>query len=249
MLPAGLPATTGWQPVLPGSLGANPTLPCTCAILSNLDSTPMFSSVRPAPDFDRIASDIAIWHAYDPGVKAELYSTCLLTSAGACLIDPIPLQSETLEEVVRPGHVAGVIVTSSNHHRRSVQFAKQFSAPMFAHAATFPDNQPRELRRVADGDEICDGLRVIGIEGAAAGEIVLHYTPAGGTLIVGDALINFEPYGFTFLPGKYCSNEKEMRRSLRKLLDYKTERILFAHGTPILSRASDQLRRLLDSDR
>jgi len=208
----------------------------------------MFSSVRPAPDYDRIASDIAIWHAYDPGVKAELYSTCLLTSAGACLIDPIPLQSETLEEVVRPGRVAGVIVTSSNHHRSSVQFAEQFSAPIFARAATFPNNQPRELQRVADGDQICDGRRVITIEGAAAGEIVVHYTPRGGTLIVGDALINFEPYGFTFLPGKYCSNEKEMRRSLRKLLDYKTERILFAHGTPILSEAGERLKQLLTTN-
>jgi glyoxylase-like metal-dependent hydrolase (beta-lactamase superfamily II) len=107
---------------------------------------------------------------------------------------------------------------------------------------------PRLFREVADGSEICDELRVIGIEGAAPGEIILHYAPGGGTLIIGDALINFEPYGFTFLPNKYCSREKEMRRSLRKLLDYKTERILFAHGTPILSGASDRLQRLLRSD-
>jgi hypothetical protein len=39
-----------------------------------------------------------------------------------------------------------------------------------------------------------------------------------------------------------------MRRSLRKLLDYKAERMLFAHGMPILSGASDRLQRLLDSD-
>jgi len=65
---------------------------------------------------------------------------------------------------------------------------------------------------------------------------------------MGDALINFQPYGFTFLPGKYCSNEKEMRRSLRKLLTCKTQRMLFAHGLPILSRASDRLRQLLDGD-
>jgi glyoxylase-like metal-dependent hydrolase (beta-lactamase superfamily II) len=107
---------------------------------------------------------------------------------------------------------------------------------------------PRQFRKVADGDEICDGLLLSGIEGAAAGEIVLHYAPSGGTLIVGDALINFEPYGFTFLPAKYCSNEKEMRRSLRKLLKYKADRILFAHGSPILSGATDRLQALLDSD-
>ena len=111
----------------------------------------------------------------------------------------------------------------------------------------FPDKTPSEFRRIADGDEICGELRAIGIEGAVPGEIILHYALDGGTLIVGDALINFEPYGFTFLPGKYCSNEKEMRRSLRKLLDYKAERIFFAHGMPILSGASNRLQGLLDN--
>jgi len=199
-------------------------------------------------DFDQIAPHLALWHGYDPAVKADLYSTCVLTPPGAYLIDPIPLQSETLDELVGSGRVSGVIVTNSNHHRASVQFAEQFSIPVFALCETFWDKMPRQFRKVADGDEICDELRVIGIEGAASGEITLHYAPGGGTLIVGDALINFEPYGFTFLPDKYCSNEKEMRRSLRKLLDYKAERILFAHGMPILSGASDRLQALLDSD-
>ena len=143
--------------------------------------------------------------------------------------------------------VAGIILTNSNHHRAAAQFAQQFSAPIFAHGDTFPNEQPSRLKFSSDGDEICDGLRVIGIAGGPLGEIVLHYAVDGGTLIVGDALINFEPYGFTFLPAKYCSNQKQMRRSLRKLLDYKAKRILFAHGTPILSAASERLRALLNS--
>jgi hypothetical protein len=54
--------------------------------------------VQPASDFDRIASNIAIWHGYDSGVKAELYSTCLGASGGTYFIDPIPLESEALSE-------------------------------------------------------------------------------------------------------------------------------------------------------
>jgi hypothetical protein len=208
----------------------------------------MILPVRPASDFDRIAPYLALWHTYDPAVKAELYSTCLLSSDGACLIDPIPLESEALDELVGSARVAGIIVTSSNHDRASAQLAEKFSVPTFAPSETFPDKTSRKFRSVADGDEICDELRVIGIEGAGPGEIALYYPADNGTLIVGDALINFEPYGFTFLPGKYCSNEKEMRRSLRKLLDYNAERMLFAHGMAILSGASDRLQRLLDSD-
>ena len=205
-------------------------------------------AVSPVSDFDRIAPHLALWHGYDPAVKADLYSTCVLTPRGAYLIDPIPLQSETLDELVGSSRVSGIILTNSNHHRASAQFAEQFSIPVFARCETFSDKMPRQFREVADGDEICDGLLLSGIEGAVAGEIVLHYAPSGGTLIVGDALINFEPYGFTFLPAKYCSNKNEMRRSLRKLLRYKADRMLFAHGSPILSGASDRLQALLDSD-
>jgi glyoxylase-like metal-dependent hydrolase (beta-lactamase superfamily II) len=204
------------------------------------------SRVRPASDVDRVTSNIAIWHAYDPSARAELYSTCRVRPGGSDLIDPTPLQNEVLEELIGSQPVAGIIVTNSNHHRAAAQFASQFSVPIFAHPDTFP-NPPSQLRKVADGEEISDGLRVIGIDGAAPGEVVLYYAPNGGTLIVGDALINFEPYGFASLPAKYCLNQKQMRGSLRKLLDYDAERILFAHGTPILSRASERLQALLDS--
>ncbi|SRR6266540_187278 len=208
----------------------------------------MLSRVRPAFDFDRIAPNVAVWHGYDSAVKTELYSTCLITSDGGYLIDPIPLESEALAELFGSGRVAGIIVTNDNHHRAYARFGETFSVPVFGRAEAFSNKPVREFKRVVDGDQICDGLTVISIEGAAEGEIALHYAPDAGTFIIGDALINFEPYGFTFLPEKYCANPKEMRRSLRKLLDYQAERILFAHGTPILFDASQKLRALLDSD-
>jgi glyoxylase-like metal-dependent hydrolase (beta-lactamase superfamily II) len=203
--------------------------------------------MRPASDFDRIASNIAVWHAYDSAVKAELSSICLTTASNTYLIDPILLQHEAFEKMIGSNAIAGIVVTNSNHHRAAAQFAQQLSVAIFAHAQTFPGGQPSGFTAIDDGDEICDQLRVISINGAAPGEIVLHYAGNGGTLIVGDALINFEPYGFAFLPAKYCSDQREMRRSLRKLLDYEAGRILFSHGTPILSCARQRLEALLIS--
>jgi len=202
--------------------------------------------VQGARDFDSITSHLAIWHTYDAAVKAELFSTCLATVAGNYLIDPIPLQNGALERLTGSSPVAGIVVTNSNHHRAAAQFAQKFQVCIFAHRQTFPDSEPSRFTTIADGEQISNGLRVIGIEGAAPGEIALHYSDNGGTLIVGDALVNFEPYGFSFLPAKYCSNEKQMRRSMQKLLDYKAERILFAHGVPILAVASERLRALLN---
>jgi glyoxylase-like metal-dependent hydrolase (beta-lactamase superfamily II) len=207
----------------------------------------MVLRMQAASDFDRVTSDIAIWQGYDPGVKAELYSTCLATPDGMYLVDPIPLQKPAVQRLIGSAPVAGIIVTNSNHCRAAAAFAQQFSASILAHIGVYPNNQPRQLKQVVDGEEVCDGLRVISIDGAVPGEIVLHYAPNSGTLIVGDALINFEPYAFAFLPAKYCSNQKQMRRSLRKLLDYKADQMFFAHGTPILADASERLQQLLDS--
>jgi glyoxylase-like metal-dependent hydrolase (beta-lactamase superfamily II) len=204
--------------------------------------------VRPVSDFDRVTSNIAIWHGYDSTVKAELYSTWLGTPGGMYFIDPTPLENEALYELIGSDSVAGIIVTNCNHHRASAEFAEKFSAPLLGRIEIFPNRAAQELKSVTDGDEISEGLRAFSIEGAGEGEIALHYAPDGGIFIVGDALINFEPYGFTFLPAKYCSNQKQMRRSLRKLLAYRAERIFFAHGKPILDSATDRLRDLLDGN-
>ena len=194
-----------------------------------------------------VTSSLLIWQSYDPAAKADLFSTAITNHNGSFLIDPIPLGDAALAQLLNAGPVSGIIVTNRNHLRAAGDFADRFSIPTFAHPNTFP-NETFPCTKVTDGGTICGELDVIGIEGAAAGEIVLHHSANGGTLFISDALINCEPYGFTFLPRKYCLNEKKMRRSLRKLLAHKTERIFFAHGPPILSRAGERLRQLLMVD-
>ncbi len=99
-----------------------------------------------------------------------------------------------------------------------------------------------------DGQQLAGSLSVITLDGGPDGEIALHSSDHGGTMIVGDALINFEPYGFTLLPAKYCTNSKQLHKSLHKLLAYSFERMFFAHGTPILARARARIEQLLDND-
>ena len=85
------------------------------------------------------------------------------------------------------------------------------------------------------------------IDGAAEGEFALYHPDDGGTLIMGDALINFDPHGFTLLPRKYCTNQKQMVRSLRNFWISISSPIFFAHGNPIMIRAREQLASLLHS--
>jgi len=52
-------------------------------------------------------------------------------------------------------------------------------------------------------------------------------------------------HGFALLPAKYCSDQKAMRRSLGRLQEWPFERLLFAHGMPILTAARKQLKTAL----
>ncbi len=145
--------------------------------------------------------------------------------------------------------MAGICVTNANHARAAAEFARTFSVPVYVHNelcgnADFPD-----ATGMSEGEEIVQGLTGIAIDGGPTGEMALHHAANGGTMVLGDALINFEPHGFGFLPAKYCLNARMMRRSLRKLLDYSFDRMFFAHGTPILSGARARLEQLLASTR
>ncbi|MDQ6940043.1 MAG: hypothetical protein M3119_07800 [Verrucomicrobiota bacterium] len=193
-------------------------------------------------EVQRLDAALSIWSRYDAAVKADLFSTAIAVGSKTFLIDPIALGDEELP--IGPP-VTGIVITNANHLRASVDFSAKFSAPIYAmrHA-----NAPgaHELR---DGDVLANEVQIIATEGAAPGEIALFLPRDQGLLIVGDALINFGSNGFTFLPAKYCSDSKRMRKSLSKLLALNFERMLFAHGTPIMSKARDRLATLIAGSR
>lgn len=196
-----------------------------------------------ASEIEPVAAGISIWRFYDPSVKADLFSTAVETASGAFLIDPIPLAPDALAELESRGKVAGIIVTNGNHERAAAQFAEKFRVPIYIDPTV-----ATHLSGIAPVREngFPLGMTAVAIEGGPAGEIAIHFAD---TLVIGDALINFEPYGFALLPPKYCADAKMMRRSLAKLLDYSFERMLFAHGLPILASARDRLELLLNEHR
>jgi glyoxylase-like metal-dependent hydrolase (beta-lactamase superfamily II) len=197
-----------------------------------------------ATDLVSLGDGLWLWQAYDPAIKADLSSSAAKSGDRLFLIDPIPLAPAPLAELRRLGTAAGVLVTNSNHARAAVAFAGLLDTAILAAEAVTGEFEGEEIQPFAGG-EIVPGVTAIPIEGAASGEVALHLADNGGTLVIGDALIHFEPYGFTLLPAKYCSNQRRMRASLRQLLDWPFERLLFAHGPPILTSARARLETLL----
>jgi hypothetical protein len=202
-----------------------------------------------AQEVQNVVPGIAIWQVYEPAVKAELFSTALATEPGLYLVDPIPLAGEVSAELDALGDAIGIFVTNANHGRASAEFARRFSIPTYVHRSLHETPDFAGAIGVDDGQTLSGGLTAIAIDGGAPGEMALHCSQDGGTIVMGEALINFEPHGFGLLPPKYCRDAKLMRRSLRKLLDYSFDRLLFAHGTPILSGARARVEQLLASNR
>ncbi|MDQ2867515.1 MAG: hypothetical protein M3R59_03745 [Verrucomicrobiota bacterium] len=185
-----------------------------------------------ADDFAWVPPHFLSWQAYDPAVKSDLTSTAVRIAGAWLLFDPIALRP-----LLPAGEIAGVVLTNANHARG----AADFEAPLFG-----PDLLAQELATLtplADTMEIF-GLTAHAIAGGAPGEFAFYDARAGGSWIIGDALIHL--IGFDFLPRKYCSEQKLMIRSLRKLLDSPFERLFFAHGPPIVARAREHLLSLFE---
>jgi glyoxylase-like metal-dependent hydrolase (beta-lactamase superfamily II) len=193
-------------------------------------------------EFCRVSTAFAIWYTHDPTVKADLFSTAFSARNELTVVDPIALPPPLRRELDLLGRVTAIVVTNANHSRDTMNFSR--SASIFAPTELSADLPPKYA--LSDGLQI-GPFRAIKIDGAADGEFALYHPDDGGTLIVGDALINFEPHGFDLLPQKYCSNQKQMIRSLRRLLDLDFNVTFFAHGNPIVTRARERLASLLSS--
>ena len=199
------------------------------------------------PELEPVTPHALLWHAYDPSVKADLFSTALTTSENALIIDPILPDATGLEQLRATKRIRGIIVTNQNHWRGSLQLSQQLAVPIFAHSDSALPEISVKFSPIADGDSIEDQLRVVTIQGAAPGEIAIWCDVDDGIVVIGDALINFEPYGFGLLPPKYCVDQKMMRASLERLLDYQFNRMFFGHGFPIMTEARARLESLLNS--
>jgi hypothetical protein len=198
-----------------------------------------------ADEIEAVAAGVLIWRCYDPAVKADLFSTAVRAGSRNYLIDPIDLAPQAMTDLQDRGPLGGIIVTNENHERAAGRFAEKFRVPIHLHADLLPATCLTAVQPVRAHDVLDQEITIVALEGGPAGEIAVHSGVDSGMMVIGDALINVEPYGFAVLPAKYCSNPKTLRRSLRLLLDYSFERMLFAHGMPILSGARQRLEELL----
>jgi len=191
--------------------------------------------MNPLNEYHRLSEGLFIWYGYDPGCKCDCSSCAVKTPSGMVLIDPLPLEDAVLEEILGQQNPAAILLTSANHQRASHELRKCLGIPIFA---------SQEAKGEVGADqalgESLNTLRIIPLPGAGPGEIAIC---ADETLIVGDALIRLDD--LEFLPDKYCSDPKLLRKSARDLLKLDFQRVCFAHGLPLVTQAREKLSALI----
>lgn len=195
-----------------------------------------------ADEIHEVRPDLFFWQAYAPEVKVDLSCCARRAARGLVLIDPIPLAEPALRELLAGGPPLAILLTNGNHARAAGEYRRRFSIPIYAHANAVNELGLPVDHLLADGETALEEFTVVALPGAGPGEVALHHS---GTLHLGDALIHLPPPGFSLLPDKYCTDPRELRRSLEKLLRFPFEVLTFAHGLPIVAHARQRLSQLL----
>jgi glyoxylase-like metal-dependent hydrolase (beta-lactamase superfamily II) len=102
---------------------------------------------------------------------------------------------------------------------------------------------PRPLVAVKDDDDVF-GLRMIATPGHTAGHLSV-FDPAGGLLVVGDALTN--DGGLAGSTAQFTDDMDAANQSIKKLAGLDAETVLFGHGEPLEGGAAGQIRSLAES--
>src|SRR5215471_7039371 len=77
------------------------------------------------------------WQYFDPAVKTDLMCTALHSGSAWFFVDPIPLATTALKELVAaPPRGGAILLTNSNHERAAAAFRKRFDLPILAHRDT-----------------------------------------------------------------------------------------------------------------
>jgi glyoxylase-like metal-dependent hydrolase (beta-lactamase superfamily II) len=194
-----------------------------------------------AEEFQTVREGLFFWQAYDASVKVDLSCCARRTKKGLVFMDPIRLADEALDELTAERRPAAIVLTNGNHERAARELRERFQIPTYAHRDAFAGLGEVD-GYLKEGDALMDELAVVELPGASPGEIALH---GAGVLHVGDALIHLPPAGLGILPDKYCSDPKQLRQSLGKLLRFPFDTLTFAHGLPLVTQARERLSQLI----
>lgn len=194
-----------------------------------------------ATELHQVLPGVFRWAAFSPAHKVALASHAVVSEGRLFLFDPIPLADPAPAALLAVAPVAAIVLTNENHERAADRWRRLSGAPVWA--ASDAGLELPEIRRLPPGS--WEGWRLHDLAGGAGGEIALR-SPALDLVVAGDALVNLPGRGLEVLPAKYCRDQAALRVRLRSLASEPFGRLLVAHGEPLLQRASERVKALLE---
>lgn len=195
----------------------------------------------------QIVRDVFTWSWFSEPHGYNFNGYLIQRAKGNVCIDPVEPGEANLAELETLG-VSLILLTNRNHSRaanavRARTGARTLIAPADAAHA-------RGQGTVIDG-ELCAGesvgpLAIVSAEGKSPGEVALHWAERR-MLFIGDAIIGNPPGACGLLREKVMDDPRELRQSVRRLLDLDFDSLLFGDGVPILRGAKERLAELVAS--
>ena len=198
--------------------------------------------MEPAPSVSEILPGVFRWEMFSPEHKVELTAHAVAVAGELFCFDPIPLEEAPLASLTRRTRPVAIILTNENHERDARNWRGRFQVPVWADIDA--GVEVGNVHRFRPGQSEWNGWRVQRVRGGGGGEMAFR-RPELSLAILGDAVINLPPRGLEVLPDKYCRDPRALRESLREFVGEPFERLLTAHGAPVLSGASARLGALL----
>jgi glyoxylase-like metal-dependent hydrolase (beta-lactamase superfamily II) len=187
------------------------------------------------------------WSAMHPKIKIEVSSHYVADSG--TLIDPM-LPADGVEWFRERREPRRVVLTNRHHYRQSDEFKEAFGCAVLCHEAGLHEFEGGpEVEGFRFGDELAPGIVALEVGAICPEETALQIDLGEGLLSFADALINHGELSFVsdwLLGDNPAGVKRDLRDSLRALLDREFDSLLFAHGDPLLGGGKRVLQQFVD---
>jgi len=198
-----------------------------------------------------IAGGIGRWVAFHPEWKEDVACAVVDHGGPLVLVDPQLPDGPDGETALRGlgalGAPPAIVLTVFFHERSAGEIADRIpGTTLWVEHDGVANVESAVTNPFRAGDRLPGG--VVAFATARDDEVVL-WDPASRSLIVGDVMLGRGPRGIEFCPDSWLPDgigASDLARSLLPLLDLKVERILPGHGEPVVQRAHQRLKSLLE---
>jgi hypothetical protein len=199
---------------------------------------------------EEIAPGLWHWTARHPHIGQPV-SSYYLQDAGV-LIDPLYPPDGPDWFAQRRSEPRHVVLSNRHHDRDAWRLHDDFGCEVHCIASGLHELEGRgPVTPFQFGDELPGGIAVHEIDAICPDETAL-YIPAHAALACADGVVRWPGVdGLTFVPDWLMDDPAQtkegLRRAYRGLLDLDFDRLLLAHGEPVVEGAQDALWAFVDS--